>query len=97
MKTPVMLFVIGVSVTLFLAKGLGIVAGLFVTVLLAGGLGFTLREFKRLSAESEARRRAAGMILDDCNADFPKTFRHPSPEKRMSESAVYRHVHAASE
>jgi mono/diheme cytochrome c family protein len=32
------------------------VVGLFVTLLLTGGLGFTVREFKRLSAESEGRK-----------------------------------------
>jgi hypothetical protein len=31
------------------------VVGLLVTLLLAGGLGFTVREFRRLSAESEGR------------------------------------------
>ena len=63
MKTAVVLFVIGVSLTLLLAEGLGIVVGLFVTLLLSGGLGFTLREFKRLSAESDARNHSAGKIL----------------------------------
>jgi hypothetical protein len=62
MKTAVLLFVIGVSLTLLLAEGIGIVVGLFVTLLLASGLGFTLREFKRLSAESEARNRAARTV-----------------------------------
>ena len=70
MKTAVVFFVLGVSLTLLLAQGLGIVAGLFVSLLLSGGLGFTLREFKRLSAESEARNHAAGEILDCRNADF---------------------------
>lgn len=88
MKTAVLLFVVGVSLTLLLAEGLGIVVGLFVTLLLSGGLGFTLREFKRLSAESEACNHAAGEILDVSNSHFQETFRHLSPKKR-SESAVY--------
>ena len=96
MKTAVVLFVVGVSLTLLLAEGLGIVVGLFVTLLLSGGLGFTLREFKRLSAESEARNQAAGENLDVSNADFQKTFRHLSPKKRFSQSAVYGQSQAAS-
>ena len=97
MKTAVVFFVLGVSLTLLLAQGLGIVAGLFVSLLLSGGLGFTLREFKRLSAESEARNHAAGEILDCRNADFHSHFRHPSPNKRFSEFAVYGQSQAASE
>ena len=62
MKTAVLLFVIGVSLTLLFAEGIAIVAGLFVTALLASGLGFTLHEFKRLSAESEAHNRAARRV-----------------------------------
>lgn len=58
MKTAVMLFVVGVSLTLLLAEGLGIVAGLFVTLLLSGGLGFTLREFNRLSEKGADRKLA---------------------------------------
>jgi len=97
MKTAVVLFVVGVSLTLLLAEGLGIVVGLFATLLLSGGLGFTLREFKRLSAESEARNHAAGKILDCRNADFHRTLRHLSPKKRFSELAVYGQSQAASE
>lgn len=92
MKTAVVLFVLGVSLTLLLAEGLGIVVGLFVTLLLSGGLGFTLREFKRLSAESEARNHSVAKILDFRNADFHGTFRHLSP----SEFAVYGQSQAAS-
>ena len=97
MKTAVVLFVLGVSLTLLLAEGLGIVVGLFVTLLLSGGLGFTLREFKRLSAESEARNHSVAKILDFRNADFHGTFRHLSPKKKVSEFAVYGQSQAASE
>jgi hypothetical protein len=97
MKTAVVLFVLGVSLTLLLAEGLGIVVGLFVTLLLSGGLGFTLREFKRLSAESDARNHSAGKILDFRNADFHTTFRQLPPKKRFSEFAVYGQSQAASE
>ena len=97
MKTAVMLFVLGVSLTLLLAEGLGMVVGLFVTLLLSGGLGFTLREFKRLSAESEARSHALGNILDFRNADFDRNFQQLSPKKRISKFAFYGQSQAASE
>lgn len=97
MKTSVLLFVVGVSLTLLLAEGLGIVAGVFVTALLSGGLGFTLREFQRLSMEGETRNHAAGRILDFRNAGFQTTFRHLSPKKQFLESAAYRHGKATSE
>jgi hypothetical protein len=58
MKTAVVLFVVGVSLTLLLAEGLGVVVGLFVTLLLSGGLGFTLREFKRLSENGTSHKLA---------------------------------------
>jgi hypothetical protein len=97
MKTAVALFVVGVSLTLLLAEGLGMLMGLFVTLLLSGGLGFTLREFKRLSAESEARNHATDKVLDCRNADFHTTFRQLPPKKRFSEFAVYGQSQAASE
>ena len=59
MKTAVLLFVFGVSLTLLLGEGLGIVVGLFVTLLLSGGLGFTRREFKRLSEKGAGRKLTA--------------------------------------
>ena len=61
MKTAVLLFVFGVSLTLLLGEGLGIVVGLFVTLLLSGGLGFTLREFRRLSEKGPGRKLATSM------------------------------------
>ena len=97
MKTTVLLFVVGVSLTLLLAEGLGIAVGLLVTLLLSGGLGFTLREFKRLSVESEARNHSAGKILGFRNADFQRTRQHLSPKKRFSEFAVHGQSQAASE
>jgi hypothetical protein len=72
MKTAVVLFVVGVFLTLLLAEGLGIVVGLFVTLLLSGGLGFTLREFKRLSAEGEARNHAEGKISRPFQCRLPQ-------------------------
>jgi hypothetical protein len=97
MKIAVLLLVFGVPITLILAEGLGLVVGLFVTLVLSGGLGFTLREFKRLSTESEAHNHAAGKILDFRNAQVQRPSGIFLPRKRFSESAVYGQSRAASE